>query len=127
MVPQAWMALDALPTLPSGKVDRRALPEPRRRARGVAPRTATERLVAAAWSEVLGIAEIGVDDSFFTLGGQSFAATRVIGRLRQALGCRLPVRVLFEHPVLADFTSELERLVLAQLAGQIDISEARPA
>jgi amino acid adenylation domain-containing protein len=127
MVPQAWMALDALPALPSGKVDRRALPEPRRAARGGAPQTATERLVAATWSEVLGIAEIGVDDSFFALGGQSFAATRVIGRLRQALGCRLPVRVLFEHPVLADFTSELERLVLAQLAEQIEIREARPA
>ncbi|WP_028064018.1 non-ribosomal peptide synthetase [Solirubrobacter soli] len=127
MVPRVWMALDALPTLPSGKVDRRALPEPQRQARGGAPRTATERLVAATWSEVLGRAEIGVDDSFFALGGNSFAATRVVGRLQQALGSRLPVRVLFEHPVLADFTTELERHVLAQLAAQIDISEARPA
>jgi hypothetical protein len=44
----------------------------------------------------------------------------VAGRLRQALGCEVPVRTLFEHPELADFTAELERLALAQLADQID-------
>ncbi len=120
MVPRHWTGLAALPTLASGKVDRGALPAPERSARGEAPRTATERLVAATWSEVLGVAEIGLADSFFALGGQSFAATRVAGRLRQALGCEVPVRALFEHPELADFTAELERLALAQLADQID-------
>ena len=120
MVPRHWTGLDSLPTLASGKVDRAALPAPERSARGAAPRTATERLVAAAWSEVLGVAEIGLADSFFALGGQSFAATRVVGRLRQALGCPVPVRALFEHPELADFTAELERLALAELADQLD-------
>jgi hypothetical protein len=120
MVPRHWTGLDALPTLASGKVDRGALPAAERSARGEAPRTATQRLVAATWSEVLGVAEIGLADSFFALGGQSFAATRVVGRLRQALGCEVPVRTLFEHPELAGFTAELERLALAQLADQID-------
>jgi hypothetical protein len=101
--------LDRLPALPSGKVDRASLPaidaggdEPR-----VAPRTDRERACAAIWADVLGVLAIGALDDFFDRGGHSLAATRVIGRVRREFGVRLPVRTLFDHPVLADFAAAL--------------------
>jgi amino acid adenylation domain-containing protein len=109
MVPARFLVLDRLPALPSGKVDRASLPaidaggdEPR-----VAPRTDRERACAAIWADVLGVLAIGALDDFFDRGGHSLAATRVIGRVRREFGVRLPVRTLFDHPVLADFAAAL--------------------
>lgn len=119
MVPRRWMPLSELPMTASGKVDRRALPEPSALLRqGEPPRTATEQFVAAVWAEVTGATEISRDDDFFALGGNSFAATRVTGRVRAALDCEVPVQVLFERPLLADFAAEVERLALDALASQ---------
>ncbi|WP_344206873.1 amino acid adenylation domain-containing protein [Nonomuraea bangladeshensis] len=117
MVPRRWVALPALPTLPSGKVDRAALPEPDTGpdpAR-VAPATDAERLVAAVWAEVLERPEVWAGDDFFALGGASFAATRVAARLREMLQLAVPVRLLFDRPVLADFAAALEELLAADL------------
>ncbi|MEV4114454.1 amino acid adenylation domain-containing protein [Nonomuraea sp. NPDC049695] len=114
MVPPAIAALDALPLTPNGKVDRAALPVPEA---GPAVRvplgTPQEHLVAEVWAEVLELAEVWADDDFFALGGHSFAATRVIGRLRERVGAPIPVRLLFEHPVLADLAAALPRLAEA--------------
>ncbi|MEV0973248.1 amino acid adenylation domain-containing protein [Microtetraspora glauca] len=117
MVPRRWVALPALPVLSSGKVDRAALPEPvdAPEAERTAPRTDSERLVATIWGAVLDRPAVWADDDFFALGGHSFAATRVAGRIREALGLAVAVRLLFERPVLADFAAELERLLVAEL------------
>lgn len=80
---------------------------------------------------MLGVADVGAHDDFFALGGHSLAATRVTGRLMAALDLAVPVRLLFEHPVLADFAAGLEALLLADLvatAGPTDSSDlATPA
>ncbi|CAA9276524.1 MAG: Polyketide synthase modules and related proteins, partial [uncultured Corynebacteriales bacterium] len=120
MVPRRWVALDRLPLLDSGKVDRRALPDPgpdpaRER---VPVRTDAEHLAADAWAEVLGTPEVFASDDFFALGGHSFAAVRVVGRLRDALGVPVPARLLFDNPCLADFAAELERMLLALLSAE---------
>ncbi|MEU7985054.1 amino acid adenylation domain-containing protein [Streptosporangium canum] len=122
MVPRRWVALPALPTLSSGKVDREALPEPvdDPEAGRVAPGTDPERLVATVWAAVLERAAVWADDDFFALGGHSFAATRVVGRLRETLDLAVPVRLLFERPVLADFAAGLEELLIAKLMGGSD-------
>ncbi|MFI6325613.1 amino acid adenylation domain-containing protein [Nonomuraea sp. NPDC050556] len=122
LVPRRWVVLPALPTLPNGKVDRSALPDPgeppaaSRRALSSDP----EHLVAEVWSAVLERPEIWADDDFFALGGHSFAATRVVGRLHETLALAVPVRLLFERPVLADFASGLEELLVAELMGGND-------
>ena len=122
LVPRRWVTLDRLPLLPSGKVDRGALPAPDAEpdAGRVAPATEAELLLAEVWEEVLDRPGVGAQDDFFTLGGHSLAATRVAGRLTEALGCRVPVRLLFDRPVLADLAVEVERLVLEDLAAAED-------
>ena len=106
MVPADFVVLAALPLLPSGKVDRRALPMPdpseTSRAAFAAPRSPIEGVLAGIWESVLGIERIGVQDHFFDLGGHSLAAVQVAFRVREALGVELPLRDLFMAPVLAD-------------------------
>ncbi|MFE4519447.1 amino acid adenylation domain-containing protein, partial [Kitasatospora sp. NPDC056783] len=113
LVPAAYVPLAALPLTPNGKLDRRALPLPgpdgyaagRER---TAPRGHAERLVAEAWTEVLDAGEIGAEDDFFALGGDSILAVRVTARLRAAFGSAdLSPRLLFTHPVLADLAEAL--------------------
>jgi hypothetical protein len=105
--------------LPSGKVDRAALPQPQEDAERsqVPPRGEAEEFVATAWATVLDVSPIWADDHFFALGGHSLAATRVAGRLREALHIPVPVKLLFDHPVLADFAAVLEALLLNDLNG----------
>jgi hypothetical protein len=110
MVPFAFESLDALPVTPTGKVDRNALPVPRfaPRARGASPRDDAERRVAAAFATALGLAEVGRDDEFLALGGQSLAAIRVVAALELATGRRLPVRTLFERGSVSEVTRALD-------------------
>ncbi|MGN0124819.1 MAG: amino acid adenylation domain-containing protein, partial [Rhodococcus sp. (in: high G+C Gram-positive bacteria)] len=97
MVPAQFVVLDALPLNASGKLDRRALPEPELAAREFrAPVTDSERAVASVFEDVLGVERVGLDDDFFGLGGNSLMATRVVARLGEALDSRVPVRMLFE-------------------------------
>ncbi|NKY87918.1 non-ribosomal peptide synthetase [Nocardia veterana] len=106
MVPAVVVVLDELPLSPNGKIDRKALPAPEapvRRGDGeiVAPRTATERHLAAIVTEVLGCETLGVDDSFFDLGGNSLSAARAVARINAAFGAGLTIRDLFESPTVA--------------------------
>ncbi|WP_169812539.1 non-ribosomal peptide synthetase [Nocardia acidivorans] len=99
MVPTAVVPLAAIPLSPSGKLDRRALPEPSwDLGEGRAPRTPSEILVAAAVSEVIGCASVSADHDFFELGGTSLTATRLVALLAARTGRRLGVRAVFEHP-----------------------------
>jgi len=114
MVPDAVMVVDALPLTPNGKLDRKALareaayaPETGEPTKAVPPRTPEERMLAEIWTEVLGRDDIGAHDHFFDLGGHSLLGTRVIARVRDLFGVELPVRALFEAPVLSDLAERV--------------------
>ena len=123
LVPVTYTVLEALPLTPNRKVDRRALPEPERRlARSgegfAAPRTRLEEQVAAIWREVLDLERVGVEESFFDLGGHSLLLVRLHGRLMEAFGRDLPLVELFRHPTVR---AQAERLAAHGVA------EAEPA
>ncbi|HEX7242294.1 MAG TPA: amino acid adenylation domain-containing protein, partial [Longimicrobiaceae bacterium] len=109
MVPGAFVVLDAIPRMPSGKLDRRALPAPERvpdEERYVAPRTPLEELVASVWAEVLGLERVGVREHFFELGGHSLLATQVSSRLK-SMKLEVPVRLLFQTPTVEALAREV--------------------
>lgn len=111
MIPAQFVHLDAMPLTPSGKLDRRALPEPDWQMRAyVAPANEHEQRLAAIWQEVLGLPGIGMADDFFELGGHSLLATRIVSRVRQAFDIDLPLRSLFEASRLDRFAAEVARL-----------------
>ncbi|WP_444543745.1 amino acid adenylation domain-containing protein, partial [Nocardia concava] len=111
MVPSAVVRLEAMPLNASGKLDRKALPVPEFQAREYRePATAAERTVAEVFAAVLHLERVGADDDFFELGGNSLNATQVVARLGAALGARVPVRVLFEQPTVAELAKSLGAL-----------------
>ncbi len=109
MIPGSFVLLDAMPVTPNGKADRGALMRLETAGAGaeeyVPPRGRVEEALAAIWKDVLGVERVGARDQFFELGGHSLLATRVTSRVRGVLGVELPVRALFEHPVLADLAA----------------------
>ncbi|WP_395611254.1 non-ribosomal peptide synthetase [Pseudomonas sp. B22129] len=116
MVPALLMRLEAMPLSPSGKLDRRALPEPVWQTREhIEPETALQQQIAAIWREVLGLPRIGLRDDFFALGGHSLLATQIISRTRQACDVELPLRTLFEASELGAFA---EHVAVIQASGQ---------
>jgi amino acid adenylation domain-containing protein len=112
MVPSAFVVLEALPLTPNGKVDRQALPVPEARPAGEmeyqAPRTPTEQVLAEIWVEVLRVERADLHDNFFRLGGHSLLAMRMVTLLRERLGIELPLRAVFEAPVLGEFAVRVE-------------------
>ncbi|MFC9996215.1 non-ribosomal peptide synthase/polyketide synthase [Nocardia sp. NPDC127526] len=110
MVPTAYVRLDYMPLTASGKLDRKALPEPELRARAFrAPATRAERAVTRVFAEVLGVDRVGLDDDFFALGGNSLVATQISARLADVLAADVPVRALFEYPTVAGLADRLRR------------------
>ncbi|WP_437966999.1 amino acid adenylation domain-containing protein [Sorangium sp. So ce260] len=111
MVPAPILVLDRLPLSPNGKVDRRALPAPEQvdaPARATTPpRTDLERAIAAIWSDVLSVPQVGIHDNFFDLGGHSLLLAKVHSRLREELDRALPMLVLFQHPTIASLAGAL--------------------
>ena len=101
MVPSAIVVLDAMPTLPNGKLDKKSLPDPVTTIEYVAPRTPVEQQIAAIWQKLLRCERVGVHDQFFELGGHSLMATQLVSRLREAFGVELPLRAVFDEPTVA--------------------------
>jgi len=110
MVPHVFVCLDALPRTGSGKVDRGALPHPGRTRPAVAtpfaaPRDEIERLLAAAWAIALDLEEVGIDDSFLELGGDSLAAMRVAALVTQATRVEVPISALLRTATVAEMAT----------------------
>ena len=103
MVPAAIVVLEALPLTVNGKLDTRALPAPdyTDTDRYRAPATPTEEILAGIYAQVLGVERVGVDDSFFELGGDSLLAMRLIAAISTGLDARVSVRAVFEAPTVA--------------------------
>jgi hypothetical protein len=121
VVPSEFQFLTELPILPSGKVDRRALPEPGvGRADGSVPyqepRTETERTLAGIWAEALGVARVGVHDDFWSAGGQSLTAARIIARVRSTFQVDLSVGTLFDDQTIARQARRVDGAVRATAA-----------
>src|SRR5262249_23896593 len=105
MIPAALVEIERLPLTASGKVDRQALISmgPPRMNDGqeyVAPRTVEEEILAGIWAGVLGIDRVSANDDFIELGGHSLLATRVVSRVRETFRIDLPLRAIFEEPIL---------------------------
>jgi amino acid adenylation domain-containing protein len=112
MVPAAFVALGALPLTVNGKLDRRALPAPSFARpddgpRDDAPRTATEKILAGIWAQVLGLDEVGIHESFFDLGGDSILSMQVVARARNA-GLDVHPTHLFTYDSIAELALVVE-------------------
>jgi acyl-coenzyme A synthetase/AMP-(fatty) acid ligase/acyl carrier protein len=114
MIPNAFVFLEVLPLTPNGKVDRRALPTPDIQSelidKYVAPRTATEEILAQIWAQVLKVDLVGINDNFFILGGHSLLATQLVSRIRSSFKVEISLHELFNVRTLAE---------LAQLIGKL--------
>lgn len=107
MVPTAFVELEQMPLNVNGKLDRTALPAPVTERREVGwrpPATADELLIGKLWAQALGRSHIRTHDNFFDLGGHSLAAARAVALVNTALGCDLPLRLIYEAPTVSAFT-----------------------
>ncbi|HEY6802400.1 MAG TPA: non-ribosomal peptide synthase/polyketide synthase [Pyrinomonadaceae bacterium] len=114
MTPSAIVWLESLPLTNSGKIDRRALPDPETISleaddAAAAMLTPIEEILAGVWSEVLHVPQVKANDNFFELGGHSLLATQLVSRIREILNVELPLRVLFETPVLSAVAKRMEQ------------------
>ena len=134
LVPAAVVTLDALPLTVSGKLDTRALPAPEYQdtERYRAPSTAIEDLLTGIYAQVLGVERVGVDDSFFDLGGDSLSAMRLIAAINSGLDAALGVRAVFEAPTVAQLAPRisgaadaLEPLVACERPAVVPLSFAQ--
>jgi acyl-coenzyme A synthetase/AMP-(fatty) acid ligase/acyl carrier protein len=100
MVPAATVLLDALPLTPNGKLDTRALPAPEYVGAYRAPTNAVEETLADTYAQVLGLELVGIDDSFFDLGGDSLSAMRLIAAINAKADADLSVRALLDAPTV---------------------------
>ncbi|GAA0297708.1 hypothetical protein GCM10010302_40430 [Streptomyces polychromogenes] len=134
MVPSAVVPLAGLPSTPSGKLDRKALPAPDLPATaepGRGPRNATEETLCGLFADLLGVEEIGIDVDFFDHGGHSLLATRLTGRIRNALDVDVKVTTVFRNPTVAQLAEQIAELAgstsnrpqLRPRLGQMTVSE----
>ncbi|MGL4573191.1 MAG: amino acid adenylation domain-containing protein [Burkholderiaceae bacterium] len=128
MLPQSIVELTAIPLLPNGKIDRKALPAPKQVAvhhipAHLVPSTHTERTIALVWQQVLGIEAVSLTDNFFNLGGHSLLAMRVVYQVTERLGAKIPVRqLIFE--TLQQIATSIDAQNIALKAG--DITQENP-
>jgi len=112
MIPSHWLMMEKLPLNANGKVDRTSLPDPqiitaKEPGKYVLPRSAREKAIFEAWKEVLHRDQIGIDDNFFDLGGNSLSIIKLNHRLNQALDMKMPVMTLFRFPTIRSLAAHL--------------------
>lgn len=109
MIPSAIVVMEDFPLTPHGKLDRAALPAPDtgRSATGRAPRTPQEKSMCRMYAEILGLDDVGIDESFFDLGGHSLLALRLVNRIRAGFGVEISVNTVFDNPRAADLVQQL--------------------
>ncbi|MEC0494840.1 non-ribosomal peptide synthetase [Bacillus glycinifermentans] len=107
MLPSFLTELERMPVTANGKLNRKALPEPKHLAGAtyVEPSTATEAQLAVLWQETLGLDRVGADDHFFELGGHSLKAMNLVARIHQELDTEVPLRELFRHPTVRELAA----------------------
>lgn len=121
MIPAVFVQLDALPLTANGKVDRAALPAPdasntlQRQDITATPNTPVEERLVEILAPLLGLEQVGVDDNFFLLGGNSMMGTQLIMRIAETYGIDLPLRTLFEMPTVRPLAAEIEGLIVARV------------
>ncbi len=118
MVPGAFVFLDRMPLTAAGKIDRRALPAPQRGRAQLnnpfnAPQNALEKVLAQLWCEILDLDELGVDDNFGELGGDSLLAAQVVARVNDWFSLAPPLKTLFETPTVAALAAYLSSREIA--------------
>jgi amino acid adenylation domain-containing protein len=138
MVPSWYVVLRHLPLTANGKIDKQALPDPETERPELetpfeAPTTSNEKVLAAIWSEVLGVEPIGIGDSFFALGGDSILSVRVVAQAKEK-GLKFTIQQLFQFQTIKELAGELEAHTnetqdneeLARLLEEVDqLSEAQ--
>jgi acyl carrier protein len=112
MIPSAFVLMEKFPLTSNGKIDRKALPafsyENIQPAQDfVRPHTETEKALAAIWTALLKVESIGINDSFFDLGGNSLMAIKAVSRIRDVFGVDLKIHTLFENPTLVGLSNVL--------------------
>ncbi|SFM26657.1 non-ribosomal peptide synthetase [Rugamonas rubra] len=136
MLPSLFQRLDALPLTVNGKVDRRALPTPSTMAQGTSRNTAhnaplraatppasdTERAMLAIWSELLARQDLGVDDEFFRVGGDSLLTLPLVFRLGQAFGVEVPLSAVFAAPTVAALARVVDDLRAGIAPAELDLA-----
>jgi len=115
MIPAEFWSIDAIPMLPSGKVNRAALASAgtmllNDEDNWVGPRNETETWLAKIWSELLKVEKIGVDQNFFELGGHSLLVLQMVARIRRKLNVEFPARLVFESPTIAALAEQVEQV-----------------
>ncbi|MDQ2635601.1 MAG: amino acid adenylation domain-containing protein, partial [Actinomycetota bacterium] len=134
MVPSAVVRIEALPLTVNGKLDKRALPAPEFSdgAQYRAPANATEEILTGIYAQVLGLDRVGVDDSFFDLGGDSLLAMRLIAAINKTMDTGLVVRAVFDAPTVAQLAlrlggddDQLEPLVAGERPAVMPLSFAQ--
>ena len=113
MVPQHFVKLDAIPLSPNGKADRRALPKPEvdriSDQTYIPPRNSTQKTIAEIWQDLLQLKKVGINDSFFDLGGHSLLLVKMLRRLKASFSANLNIVDLFQYPTIAKLTQFLSQ------------------
>jgi amino acid adenylation domain-containing protein/non-ribosomal peptide synthase protein (TIGR01720 family) len=129
MIPSYFIRMERLPLTPSGKIDRKALPEPDadqvmlgNSAYG-APRNKIEEKMVEVWKDVLGTTSIGINDNFFTLGGDSIRAIQVVSKLSEG-GYKLITKDIFDYPVIAKLSAHVK--LAGRAVDQLSVSGVAP-
>ena len=120
MIPALWVEMESLPVTPSGKIDRKALPEPEAgsvSAEYEAPRNETEKALSAIWKELLHADQVGIHDNFFDLGGDSIITIQVQSRARR-LGYELKPNDIFIHQTISSLSAALSERTGTAITGE---------
>ena len=115
MVPSSFTILSSLPRTTSGKVDRKALPEPDEipfdiNQSFIAPATPIQEILAGIWEQILKISGVGINDNFFQIGGHSLLATQVASRIRSIFKIEFDLRLMFNFPTIFELSKEIESI-----------------